>query len=65
MDKIFIMLMGVFCLVVAIDALRKGEVKWRSGKVAARRSENPLHFWAHISLYLAIAAAIGFAALTQ
>ena len=60
----FLLVLAVFSVLLAANAVRTGEVIWRGGSVAARRSDNPGLFWLLVLAQAAIGALIAWRALS-
>ena len=60
MQAAFLLLLALFCVLLAANSIRTGEVAWRGGAVAARRSESPGLFWLLVVAQVAVGAAIAW-----
>lgn len=63
MKSVFLLLMATGVILVMIKSIQRGVVNWRNGSPAATRDQNPVAFWAFISLFLLVAAAMVASAL--
>lgn len=59
----FLLVLALFSLILAANAVRTGEVVWRGGSVAARRSDDPGLFWLLVVAQAAISILIAWQAL--
>lgn len=59
----FMLVLALFAIIVAAKSVRTGEVAWRGGTVAARRSDSPGLFWVLVVAQAAVGVLIAWRAL--
>lgn len=61
---VFLLVLALFAWVLAANAIRTGEVAWRGGAIAAKRSENAGLFWVLVFAEVVVGAGIAWRALS-